>query len=379
MSKEQAPKYTSVGGQALIEGVMMQGKERSAMAVRKPDGTIHLETWENKKRKSPIFRTPVFRGLISYFLQMKSGYGTLMKSAEISGFAEEEEPGKFEQFLEKVLGEKAAGAIFWVAGILALVLSLFLFMYLPAFLVSQLSTVVNLGIFRSAIESLIKVAVLVTYLALTARLSEMKRMYQYHGAEHKTIFCYEAGEELTVENVRKQGRLHPMCGTSFLLIILLVGIFVFSFITWGSPLVRTFLKVLLLPVTVGISYELIRYTKLSNNWFTRIVSAPGLWLQKITTNEPTDDQIEVAIASLKAVLPRDDKEKAKAHSSEKVEAVVNKKTTLQKEPQILENETVLSSETGENSKEPFAITKELLQSEVEKKESNTVYKTELSE
>lgn len=299
---EKQNKYTSIGGQALVEGVMMQGKKGSAMAVRKADGTIYTECWQEEKRDARLFRLPFLRGVFGYFFQMKSGYRTLLKSMEISGALEQEEQSKLELWLEQKFGKRAVDIFMWVAGALSMVLSLFLFMFLPALLVGFLGRWVHLGIFHSFLESMVKVAILLIYLGLTARLADMKRMYQYHGAEHKTIFCYEAGQALTVENVRKQSRFHPMCGTSFLLIILLVGIFVFSFVSWGNPFVRTLIKVALLPVTVGISYEIIRYTKEKQNLLTKILSVPGLWLQKLTTNEPDDSQIEIAIAALELVL-----------------------------------------------------------------------------
>lgn len=318
MAKNQRAQRGGVGGQALIEGVMMKGPNKTAMAIRKADGSIYKEIIENNKKPPVVFKAPLLRGLYNYISQMAEGYKILMKSADISGFAEEEEPGKFELWLEKTFGSKASTFIFGVAGVLAVILSVFLFMFLPTFLVSQLDKVITLGYFKNILEGVMKIVILVGYLALTARMQEMKRIYQYHGAEHKSIFCYEAGEELTVENVRKQPRFHPMCGTSFLLLVVVVSVLVFSFISWGSPFVRTLIKLACLPITLGLTYEAIRYVSRHDNVFTKILAAPGLWLQRLTTSEPDDSQIEIAIAALKPVLGLDEEVKENEPVGEQV-------------------------------------------------------------
>ncbi len=309
MSKKSC-KMTSIGGQALIEGVMMKGVSETAMAVRLPDGTIEVEKWQTKSPKDrPFwFRVPFLRGIFNFVDTMITGYKTLMKSAEKSGFEDEEEPSKFDKWLNDKLGDKVMAVVSVLSLVLSMVLALALFMFLPAFVVWGVEKLgLPLGGFKTLVEGVIKMAVFLLYIALTAKMKEIKRVYGYHGAEHKSIACYEHGEELTVENVRKHSRFHPRCGTSFMFLVLFVSILVFSVfqVPWDNLLLRVLIKVALLPLIVGIGYELIKLAGRHQNWFTKIFSAPGLWIQRITTNEPEDDQIEVAIESLKAVLPHE--------------------------------------------------------------------------
>ena len=233
---------------------------------------------------------------------MRLGYKCLMKSADKAGF-DEGEPDKIDLWLNRHFGEKATAVLTGFASVIAVVAAVLMFLILPTFAVKGLDMLLPLGGFASLIEGLIKIAILVGYMAAVSRMKDIHRMFQYHGAEHKTIFCYEAGEELTVENVRRQRRFHPRCGTSFLLIVVIVSVLVTSFVTWSNPWLRVVLKILLLPVVVGISYEIIKLAGRYTNLCTRMISAPGMWLQHITTQEPEDDMIEVAIASLKPVLP----------------------------------------------------------------------------
>ena len=306
-------KMTSIGGQALIEGVMMKGVSETAMAVRMPDGTIDLEKWETKSPKDrPFwFRVPFLRGIFNFIETMITGYKTLMKSAEKAGFEEEEEPSKFDKWLNEKLGDKVMAVVSVVALVLSVVLALGLFMFLPAAIVKLVEFLgLPLGNFKTLVEGVIKMSVFLAYIVLTAKMKDIKRVYGYHGAEHKSIACYEHGEELTVENVRKHSRFHPRCGTSFMFLVLFVSILVFSVfqVPWDNLLLRVLIKVALLPLIVGIGYELIKLAGRHQNWLTKIISAPGLWIQRITTNEPDDGQIEVAIASLTAVLPREGEE-----------------------------------------------------------------------
>ena len=301
---------TSIGGQALIEGIMMKGVSETAMAVRLPDGTIEVEKWQTKSPKDrPFwFRVPFLRGIFNFVDTMITGYKTLMKSAEKSGFEDEEEPSKFDKWLNDKLGDKVMTVVSVISLVLSMVLALALFMFLPAFVVWGVEKLgLPLGGFKTLVEGVIKMAVFLLYIALTAKMKEIKRVYGYHGAEHKSIACYEHGEELTVENVRKHSRFHPRCGTSFMFLVLFVSILVFSVfqVPWDNLLLRVLIKVALLPLIVGIGYELIKLAGRHQNWFTKIFSAPGLWIQRITTDEPEDDQIEVAIESLKAVLPHE--------------------------------------------------------------------------
>lgn len=295
---------TTIGGQALIEGVMMRGPALSAMAVRTQTGEIDVETWENKNVKKWYKKAAFIRGVFNMFDSLRMGYTCLMKSAEKSGMSmEDEEPSKFEKWLTDKCGDKMSKVVSAIALVAGVAIALLLFMVLPTFLVKGVDYFVPLGGFKTIIEGVIKIAVFVGYLALVSRMPEIRRVFEYHGAEHKTIACYEGGAELTVENVRKCRRFHPRCGTSFLLIVLVISIIVFSFVPWFSGFLRVAIKLLLLPVVVGIAYEIIKLAGRYDNIATRIISAPGLWLQKLTTNEPDDGQIEVAIASMKPVLP----------------------------------------------------------------------------
>lgn len=306
-NKEKKPFKTSIGGQALIEGVMMRGPHKSAMAVRKPDGQLQVDVWERKPSK--IWnKIPLVRGCVNMVESLVDGYRCLMKSAEISTQGlEEEKPSKFEQWLEKKFGDKLTKVIAAISAVVGFGIAILLFMFLPAFLVGLLDGILPHWS-MSLIEGFIKIALFIGYLALVSLMPDMKRLFQYHGAEHKTIFCYEAGMELTMENVRKQSRFHPRCGTSFLLIVLVLGILVFSVVTWSNPLIRTLLKLVMLPIVVGFAYELIKLAGRYDNVFTRIISFPGLKLQHLTTREPEDGMIEAAIASMKPVIPEQEGE-----------------------------------------------------------------------
>ncbi|MEG2852499.1 MAG: DUF1385 domain-containing protein, partial [Hydrogenoanaerobacterium sp.] len=293
---------TSIGGQAIIEGVMMRGPLVSAMSTRMPDGTIDTETWENKKTQAWYKKTPFIRGIFNLIDSLSMGYKCLMKSAEKSGMDLDEEPTKFEKWLVEKFGNgmmKVISAFALVAGAL---LAMLLFMIIPTYAVKFLDMLVPLGGFKTVLEGIIKIIVFVGYLALVAKMPEIHRVFEYHGAEHKTIACYEGGEELTPENVRKYRRFHPRCGTSFILIVLVISIIVFSFVPWASGVLRIIIKFLLLPVVVGIAYEIIKFAGRHDNFFTKIISAPGLWLQRLTTAEPDDSQIETAIASMLPVI-----------------------------------------------------------------------------
>ena len=300
-------KKTSIGGQALIEGIMMRGPKKSAMAVRNPQGEIVLEKWDNDPAdKKPniidkLRKLPIVRGVFNFAISMIAGYKSLMKSAEIAGFEDEDEK-------EDNKGMMAVVGI--IAGVLGVCLSVGLFILLPTFLYDLIAKVVfaiaGNRILKSVFEGILKIAILVAYMAAVSRMNDIKRTFQYHGAEHKTIFCYEAGLELTVENVRKQGRFHPRCGTSFLIVMLLVSIFIGMIIPPELPtLIRTLIKVLLLPLTMGIGYEFIKFAGKHENAVTKILSAPGLWMQRITVLEPDDSMIECAITAVKEVIPDD--------------------------------------------------------------------------
>ncbi|MBQ9806833.1 MAG: DUF1385 domain-containing protein [Clostridia bacterium] len=368
---------TSIGGQALMEGIMMRGPKKSAMAVRNTKGEIVVEEFETKGTKRPaICRLPILRGLFGYFDSMVVGYKCLMRSAELSGLEDivEESPRKKKkrEAAERAKAEKEGRTIeestvapeaapqkeepaepqaeataepkaksekpeeekklpSWVmtvimvvAGVLAVVLMLGLFMYVPTKLYELLAEHVAFlrpdslalrSLYKSVFEGVLKILLLVGYMALITLMKDIRRTFMYHGAEHKTIFCYEAGLPLTVENIRKQRRFHPRCGTSFLILMLLVSIFVSFFIDPISiaitgnvlpSLLRAVVKILLLPLIVGLGYELIKFAGRHDNLLTRIISAPGVWLQHVTVFEPTDDMIECAIEAMTRAIPEDE-------------------------------------------------------------------------
>ena len=286
---------------------MMRGPILSSMATRMPDGSIDVETWNTYKDKKIHWtrKAPFIRGIFNMVDSMVVGYGCLMKSAEKAG-VEDEEPSKFDRWLEQKLGDNMMKVLGTVAVVLGVGMAAVLFVLIPTGLSSLFKPVIGTGIGLSLIEGLIKVIILVGYMWLCSRMAEIHRVFEYHGAEHKSIACYEAGLPLTVENVRPQRRFHPRCGTSFLFLVVFISIIVGSFISWENALLRMLIKLLLIPVVVGISYELIKLAGRSDGLFTRIISAPGLWLQHITTCEPDDGQIECAIAALTAVIPEDE-------------------------------------------------------------------------
>ncbi len=311
-------KKTSIGGQALIEGIMMKGPYKTAMAVRKKDGTIDISDVEEKhlKDKYKIFGWPLVRGMVNLIESMVIGYKTMMRSAEISGFADIDESEGEQQSTQKSEGKESAltGAVMVVGMVLGIALAVVLFMWLPSLIFKGVQYIshTDLKYYKGLIEGVVKIAIFVAYIALTAMEKDIKRVFQYHGAEHKTIFCYESGEELTVENVRKHTRFHPRCGTSFMFLMLAVGILISSVLVVVLPefiISRNYIwvpiKILLLPLTCGIGYELIKVCGRYDNVLTRVIAAPGLWVQRLTTKEPEDGMIEIAIAAVKEVIPSD--------------------------------------------------------------------------
>ena len=310
---------TMIGGQALIEGIMMRGPDKMAYVVRTPNG---LQTKE-KKLKSPkekffLLRWPLIRGVVNFGSSMAEGMRAISWSAEFFVEEDEETPAeteskasKFSLWLDKVLSsEKAQKVVMTIAMAMGLILGLGLFMLLPAFLTGLFKDALQIsGVVRNLVEALVRLIILLTYMVMVSRIKDIKRVFAYHGAEHKTIACYEAGAELTVDNVRGYSRFHPRCGTSFLFMVVFVSILVFSImVPFDDMLIRVASRLLLLPVVVAITYELNRFIGRHDNWLTRFLRAPGLWMQRLTTNEPDDSMIEVGLESLKMVLP--DKEGA---------------------------------------------------------------------
>jgi len=309
MAKKNSGSFrTSIGGQALIEGIMMRGPKLQAVAVRTPDGVV-TKTEELKfvKDKYPILGIPLIRGAVTFVDSMAKGVSALMYSAELLPEEEQGEPDKLDQWIEKKFGwEKAQKIIITVAVVLGIALSVGLFMLLPTLLAGLFTRFVSNTILRNLIEGAVRITIFLVYLTAVSRMKDVKRMFSYHGAEHKTIHCYEKGLPLTVENVRIQPREHPRCGTSFLFVVMIVSILVFSLVSWQGALMRIVLRIALLPLVVGISYEINRFTGRHDNAFTAIISAPGRALQKLTTNEPDDSMIEVAIEALELVIPAEE-------------------------------------------------------------------------
>ncbi len=351
-SKNQPLHKTSIGGQALIEGVMMRGVDKVSMCVRLPDKTIDKEEWAIKNNKSSfIFKTPIIRGIFNFIETMKLGYKCLMKSAEKASNEEiDQKEGKFEKFITEKFGDNFMKIFMYIGLVIGFLFSIILFMFLPAYIVDFFSRYFTIDIYKNVLEGILKIVIFVLYLWIVSNSKEIKRVFQYHGAdffsryftidiyknvlegilkivifvlylwivsnskeikrvfqyhgaEHKSIACYEAHQELTVENVKKFSRFHPRCGTSFILIVIILSVIVFYYVSWNSVFIRTLLKVILLPLVVGIGYEIIKIVGRYDNILTRIISKPGLWLQKLTTKEPDDSQLEVAIAALSMVIP----------------------------------------------------------------------------
>ncbi len=302
---------TSIGGQALIEGILMRGPEKQAIVVRTPEGLVtRVEELKLIKDKYPILGWPLVRGSVNFLSSMINGVKALMFSADYFPEEESVEPGKLDAWLEKhVPAEKLQGVLIAVAVVLALGLSVGLFMVLPALIAGLLSRWITQVALLNLVEGVIKVLLFLGYLILCSKQKDIKRVFAYHGAEHKTIFCYEQGLALTVENVRPQPKHHPRCGTSFLFVVIVVSILfssvVFAFVDGRNALIRVLVHLALLIPVVGVTYEFNRAVGRHDNAFTRFLSAPGMWLQNFTTNEPDDDMIEVAIESLKLVLPEE--------------------------------------------------------------------------
>ena len=299
MSKEKFK--SKIGGQALIEGIMMLGPSTGAMACRLPDGSIDLETWdENNGKNAPWYKkTPLVRGCCNFVASLVKGYKYMMRSAE-------------KQMPEEEKEDEKSGGIFDIAMylgvLLGVVMALGLFVFLPKFLVGLIPGIKEMTMLRSILEGVVKIAIFVLYMWLVSLMKDIRRQYMYHGAEHKTIACHEAELPLTVENVRQQTRFHKRCGTSFIFIVLLVSIFIMCFVPFTVTWQRIVASLVLLPLVVGISYECIRLAGNKDNLFTRILSAPGLAMQRITTREPDDSMIEIAIAAMKPCIPEDKSE-----------------------------------------------------------------------
>ena len=305
--KKGSTKGKGIGGQAIIEGVMMRGHSVYSMAVRHPEKGILIETKPIAKngKKAKILKLPLIRGVVNFFDSLVVGMKVTMRSAEMSGMEELEydKSSKFEMWLEKKFGDKLSQYIVYFSVIISIILSVGLFFILPTLIGGWISKGFNDSTsIRSVAESVVKIIIFLGYMLLISLMKDVKRTFMYHGAEHKTINAYESDIELTVENVKNSTRFHKRCGTSFLVIVMIISIVVFLFIPTNSGLIRVLSRVILVPVIAGLSYEVIKWAGSHDNWFVNMISAPGIAMQFITTKEPDDSMIEVAIASLKAVI-----------------------------------------------------------------------------
>lgn len=303
-----AKKITTIGGQALMEGIMMVGPKRTTAAFCSESGSISTEdiAVSRMTKKYPILGKPFIRGIFAMIDTFRLGYKALSLSADkITEDVGEEELTGLDKWLEEHLGDKLTGIIMTIGTVLGLGLAIVLFFMLPTFLFNLLQKAVpgDIAGWRSVFEGALRIGIFLAYILLVSRMKEIKRTFQYHGAEHKTIFCYEADLPLTVENVRKQDRFHPRCGTSFMALMLLLGIVVGFFIPFSNPVLRTAVKLLCIPVIVNIGYEVQKACARHDNALCHIITAPGLWMQRITVKEPDDKMIEAAIAAMEAVIP----------------------------------------------------------------------------
>ena len=298
---------TSIGGQALIEGILMRGPKKQAIVCRTADGLVEkVEELKLLQEKYPILALPLIRGCAIFISSMVNGMKALSYSASLVPLEQQGEPDKLDQWIEAHFPEdKAQKLIIGIAVVLGIALSILLFVFLPALIVGWIKPLTQSYLVRNLAEGLTKVVILIAYMKLVSKTSDVKRLFSYHGAEHKTIFCYEHGKELTVENVRPESRFHPRCGTSFLLVVVLVSILVNSVVHVSNTFARVGWHLLLLPIVVGISYEINRWCGAHDNRLSAILSAPGKWLQRITTNEPDDGMIECAIRAMELVIPEE--------------------------------------------------------------------------
>ena len=298
---------TSIGGQALIEGILMRGPKKQAIVCRTADGLVEkTEELRFVKDRYPVLGWPLIRGCAIFLSSMVKGMQALTWSANLVPIEEQGEPDKLDKWIEEHFPEDTAQKlIIGVAVVMGIALSLFLFIFLPAFFVGLIKPLTGSFVVRNLAEGLVRIAILLGYMKLVTFSGDVKRLFSYHGAEHKTIFCYEHGKELTVENVRPESRFHPRCGTSFLLVVVAVSILVNSVVRLQNSFARMGAHLLLLPLVVGISYEINRWCGLHDNALSAALSAPGKWLQRITTNEPDDGMIECAIRALELVIPEE--------------------------------------------------------------------------
>ena len=315
MSKEKCSIIAkSIGGQAVIEGVMMRGKTMYALAVRNSQTKEIILEKENLKsidNRAKVLKLPFIRGIASFLDSMIIGMKIIMRSATLSGLDQDDnktQKGKVDIWLENKFGEKLTDYIIYFSVFISILLSIAIFMVLPVWISSFFTKTFNVSLWGIGIvEGIVRIVIFLAYILLISKMNDVQRLFMYHGAEHKTITCFEQGDKLTIENVRKHSRLHKRCGTSFLIIVMIVSMIVFMFLKTDNVTLRVFSRIILVPVIAGISYEIIKWAGKHDNFLVKLISAPGIALQKVTTKEPTDDMIEVAIKSLEGVLQNDEK------------------------------------------------------------------------
>lgn len=307
----ECKKKTSIGGSALIEGIMMRGPSKMGIAVRKPDGDIELKVTDIKSKTSIFRKIPIIRGMIAFIESMVTSMKAIMYSAEFVDLEEDGSESKFEKWLSDKLGDKLKEYVIYFSVFLSITLSVGLFFLLPMLIGEGISFFFSsmpdstVSTIRSTSESISRILIFLTYVYACTFQKDVRRVFEYHGAEHKAIFCYESGLPLTIENCRRQQRFHPRCGTSFIVFVLLISIIIFAFVKLGFGWQRILIKLLCLPFIAGISYEIIKWAGRSENKCVAFLSKPGLWLQRITTKEPDDSMLEIAISALTAVLPEE--------------------------------------------------------------------------
>ncbi|MBE6562783.1 MAG: DUF1385 domain-containing protein [Ruminococcaceae bacterium] len=323
-NKEKNPRLGKVGGQAVLEGIMMRAGDNTSLAVRKEDGSIAVEngTFTSVRKKHKILNIPIIRGCVNMVEMFTLSYSTLEQSAKMLGLDEFEEETKFDKWLKEKLGDKLMNVVMSVAAVLGVALAFGLFTFLPALITKWLNSLVEggLGWWQNLISGGVRITIFVAYMMLVSLMKEIRTTFEYHGAEHKSIACYEAGEELTPENAKKYTRFHPRCGTSFIFVVLIISILIFSIVKWEmNVFAMVALRLCLLPVVVGISFEFLMIAGKHQNFITKILSAPGLLMQRITTKEPSLDQLEVAIKALKCAMPDEFPEELIENSEESTE------------------------------------------------------------
>ncbi len=352
--KQKNPRLGKVGGQAVLEGIMMRSGENVSLAVRKDDGTIAVENskFVSVRKKHKILNIPIIRGCVNMVEMLIMSYSTLERSAKMLGMDDFDEETKFDKWLKKTFGDKILNIIMPIAAVLGVALAVALFIGVPVLVTKWIESAakVSLGWWKNLISGVIKIAVFVIYMLLVSLMKDIRTTFEYHGAEHKTIACYEAGEEMTPENAKKYTRFHPRCGTSFIFVVLIISIFISSIVSWDlNPALMVALRLCLLPIIVGISFEFLMYAGKHPNTFTYILSYPGLLMQRITTKEPNEKQLEVAILAAKCAMPDEfPEEYKKASAAEDKDNTENTENT-EKTEKSENSENSENSEISESS------------------------------